>query len=200
MIEVALFTSASFAGSITSLGNGKFQVILTNVQPFVRPWWHRDRPGTPLLHLDFAFSDPTNQSMFVDNIIAHSSGPYFTFDVDIQGWFEEPEEVWGISFETNGPFDGGALELGESGYYYDLPSYEHQYHSAWNAQPGVYSSISMDIMFQNTSIYPTGITFRIDDGSQAAMYGAGMHPMVPEPTTLLLLGLGTLVLLRKPKP
>ncbi len=149
----------------------------------------RDRPGTPLLHLDLLTSKAFSSGEFlIDSIIAAPSGPALTFDRDIQGWFSEPEEPIGVLFQPSG-IDGGSISLASSFGNRDAWELEHSYELNWNSQQGFYSSINLRVFFSDPTITLKGADFLIDDGTQTALY------TIPEPSSLKSLAVGCVVLL-----
>lgn len=148
----------------------------------------RNRPGTPLLHLDFWTSrvHASAEGFLIDSVSAGTSAPSFTFDSDLQGWFNEPEEGSIIlGFEPDG-IDGGSMRIGQSTLR-DVFELEHDYDIAWNSQQGFYESITLKVRIDDPSMGLFGVDFLIDDGTQRALYCSGR---IPEPGSLTLAMIG----------
>ena len=151
----------------------------------------RDRPGSPLLHLDFSTSPSFSSGGFlVDSITANPLGPSFTFATDVEGWFNEPEEAILVSFESSG-IEGGSMRIEPSGFR-DAFELEHDFDPAWNAQQAFYSSITLKVLFDDPAINLSGVDFIIDDGTQSALYSTAGSSVaaIPEPSSLALWAVG----------
>lgn len=150
----------------------------------------RDRPGTPLLHLDFLTSPFFSSGGFlVDSIMATPAGPSFTFNSDVEGWFNEPEVPISVSFEASG-INGGSMRVEPIIGNRDAFELERDYLSAWSPQQGFYSSITLRVAFDDPAINLAGVDFRIDDGTQSALYS-----IIPIPAAVYLFGTGLLGLI-----
>src|SRR5436189_1058404 len=167
VLFLVISSPAGYA-QIVPLGGGDYLVQLHPSTAKITAG--RDRPGTPLLHLDMSTLPAFTGGFLIDSIEAVPAGPSFTFDSTTQGWFSEPEESLAATFQLSG-IDGGSLRVNTTtNSPYDSFSLERNYDSAWSAVQGFYSSINFRIRFDDPAQAPRAIDFLIDDGTQAARY------------------------------